>query len=163
MNTKTPERPAPGTDPDGYCLDPRKPAYWHTPIFGAAAVEDSLLLADLQKWKYIRSQIDAVYNDPDRNNDEVLGLFDRLQGVPGRLAKAIPRGFLSAAEYLEIAAGAVLVKQTDPDNIAGDLVFALALVVCVQNALKSCEGWINWKDDGAGDGLLTNVEGPCHA
>ncbi len=96
-------------NPEGYCLDPRKPAYWRTPIFGAAAVEDSQLLADIQQWKYVRSQLDAVYKDPDRKSDEVFGLLDRLQGVQGRLAKATPCSFMSAADFLEIAAGAVLV------------------------------------------------------
>ena len=136
----------PTTEPE--CRDPRKPEYWRAPFFGAASAEDSQCLAEIHQWKHIRAKIDDTLNNWGVDADDMLGLLGQIECLQGSLVRNEPVSFQSATAFLEIAANAILIKQTDPDSLAGDLTFALALIVRVQQALDQCEGWISWRGRG---------------
>lgn len=149
----------PTTRPE--CHDRRKPEYWCNPFFGAACEQDSELLSNVAQWRHVRSKIDAMFNDPDKDRGEVIPLLDRLDSIQGRLAKATPLSFLGAADYLEIAAKAILAKHLDPDSADDDLTLALGLVARVEKAMRVCDvGWINRKDERAPSGGQTEAPGP---
>ena len=136
--------------------DPRTVEHWSVPT-GTAWHEDSELLADVHKWRYLRANLDAVYADPGSDRSDLFTKIGKLQDLQGRLARHMPYSFLAAGLYLELAAEAILKKQTDPQDAGGDLGFALALVVRVNAAFEECDDlWINWKDARRTD---PNVEG----
>ena len=132
----------PTTKPE--CTDPREVAHWQD---NKCWKEDAELLAEVHKWRYLRAKIDAVHADPDSDSSNIHEMHGRLQDLQGRLAGHEPFCFLAATFYLEIAAEAILKKQTNPDDSAGDLGFALALLMRVQAVLEATDGlWINWRD-----------------
>ncbi len=135
------------------CTDPRKVEHWRE---NKCWREDGELLADVHKWRHLRANLDAIFADPRSVRDSIHTKMGQLEDLQGRLVKHTPFSFLGAGLYLEIAAEAILKKQTHPDDAAGDLGFALALIVCVNEAFEHCDGlWINWKD---ADGTDPNVE-----
>ena len=73
--------------------------------------------------------------------------------------KHTPFSFLGAGFYLEIAAEAILKHQTSPEDAGGDIGFALALIVRVNEAFYHCDNlWINWKDVRRTDPDVTKID-----
>ncbi len=131
-------------NPAAECQDPREIAHW---CDNKCWQEDAELLADVHKWRHLRANLDAVHADPDADFSNIHEMAGRLQDLQGRLVKHTPISFLGAGFYLGIAAEAMLKHQTDPDDARGDIGFALALIVCVNEAFEHCDSlWINWKD-----------------
>ena len=90
----------------------------------------------------------------------------RIMRISGRRdpAKATPLSCLAAADYLEIAAKAILAKHLDPESADGDLTLALNLVARVEKALKACDvDWINRKDQRSPSGGQTDAPGEVTA
>lgn len=131
-------------NPAPKCTDPREIAHWRD---NKCWIEDAELLAEVHKWRYLSAKIDAVRADPDGDFSNIHEMDGRLQDLQGRLARHQPFCFLAATFYLEIAAEAILKKQTDPDDAAGDLVFAQDQGQRVQEVLEATDGlWIDRRD-----------------